>query len=408
MLDVTTNSDILLYPTNNIIPKSAQGTPNGILLESAVIQIAKTLLDAVPTLALRLPDLLATAQQQLATQGITTTQEGAATDDEIVALRLATIKRPFIIDVVDYLAFVDMAQVTKDIDFLKRIGRLSPNTYTNHLRVGGIKLILDGTPPAETAWVSSPYLTYIGLQNITDPANYTGVSDITNATVNAAVAFAYQNNVQIMAHVNGDAALNQFLTAIQLAPKNNAVDFHPVAIHSQIANQTQIQQMQSLDVVPSFFPDHVYYFGEQYVSTVLGPSRATNICATGWAKQLNIPFTLHNDTPVMPNNLLMAMWAAVNRVTYDYTNQVNSYVLGPSQQITVLDALKAITINAARQYGEDSFKGSLAVGNLADLVILDQDPTVTPPSDLLNRVVVKTFKEGSCIYTNLSFVTEKR
>lgn len=420
MMGITTNNDILLYSNNFPVPPKDLGTPNGILLESGVINVAAAMMKDNPAVLAKLPDLLAQTQQELAAQGITTTQEGAAPGEEVPALFAASLARRFSIDVVVYLLFQNMEKLKVDIDLLRLAGQFNPSTYANRLRVGGIKLVLDGTPPAETAWLTSPYYKYVGLQNLTNTNDYIGVQDQTNSVVNAAVKYAYDHNIQVMAHVNGDAALWQYLHAIGEAKKQSAnasrATFHPVAIHSQITQRDQIRLMHTLGVVPSFFPDHVYYFGEQYASTVLGTKRAESICATGWAKEASLQFTLHNDTPMMPNNLLMAMWAAVNRVTYDYsagrtpgsTTTTNGYVLGPDQRITVLDALKAITVNAARQYSEDSLKGTLAVGKLADLVVLDQDPTATPAIDLRNRVVLRTFKEGVGIYTNASVTAGNR
>ncbi len=405
MNKITNDTDILLYPTPYTNSPANAGTPNGILLESAVIQLSSALIREIPKPKLfpTFAALLSQAQRQLAAEGITTTQEGAATAEEIAVLYGANALKHFSIDVVGYLLYASAAQLEHDILALRLAHQFNTTTYTNHLRMGGFKLVLDGTPPAETAWLASPYYTYIGLQNVANTNNYVGVRDLTDDEVNSAVSYAYKNDIQVMAHVNGDAAQNQFLTAIQSAIKPSAT-FHPVAIHSQVTQSNQIQLMRTLGVIPSFFPDHVYYFGEQYASTVLGTNRAADICATGWAKQANLPFTLHNDTPMMPNNLLVAMWSAVNRVTYDYsagaTGATNGYVIGPSQQITVIDALKAVTTNAAYQYGEQGFKGILSKGYVADLVVLDQDPTATPASDLLNRVVLQTFKAGANIYQN--------
>jgi predicted amidohydrolase YtcJ len=392
---VTTNSDVLLYSTNSPVPSKYWNQPNGILLESAVV----SLLSVVPPNTLKLPGLLAAAQNQCAAQGITTTQEGAASIAELALLSAAAVAKSFTLDVVAYLQFQNMSQLTGNIATLKSTGWAINNPhYVRGLRFGGIKLILDGTPPAETAWLQQPYTTFIGLQNVPNTNAYYGVSDQPSNAVNQAVTYAYTNNIQVMAHVNGDAALAQYLAAVQSAAAASPGDHRTVAIHSQISQQTQIQMMSQLNIIPSFFPDHIYYFGALYYNTALGPARATNICATGWAKQAGLTFTLHNDTPVFPNNFLMAAWAAVNRVTYNYTTGSNGMVLGPEQAISALDALKAITVNAAYQYGEESQKGTLQTNRLADLVILDQDPTLNG-GDLLNRVVIETIKAGTTIYS---------
>jgi len=73
-------------------------------------------------------------------------------------------------------------------------------------------------------------------------------------------------------------------------------------------------------------------------------------------------------------------------------------VIGPDQRITPLEALKAITINAAYQYGEERSKGSLEPGKLADLVILDRNPLKVDPMAIKDIKVVETIKEGKTIY----------
>ena len=105
------------------------------------------------------------------------------------------------------------------------------------------------------------------------------------------------------------------------------------------------------------------------------------------------PFTFHQDTPVILPDMLESVWTAVNRITK------NGIVLGEQQRISVLEALKAVTINAAYQYFEEDRKGTLEAGKLADLVILSEDPLQADPMKLRDIQVMKTIKEGRTIYT---------
>ena len=91
--------------------------------------------------------------------------------------------------------------------------------------------------------------------------------------------------------------------------------------------------------------------------------------------------------------MLESVWTAVNRITK------NGIVLGEQQRISVLEALKAVTINAAYQYFEEDRKGTLEAGKLADLVILSEDPLQADPMKLRDIQVMKTIKEGRTIYT---------
>ncbi len=103
-------------------------------------------------------------------------------------------------------------------------------------------------------------------------------------------------------------------------------------------------------------------------------------------------FTLHNDAPVVPPDVLRLVWSAVNRVT------TSGKVLGPEQRIPVLAALKAVTIWGAYQYHEEATKGSLEPGKLADLVILSENPMAVDPMKIAGIKVLETIKEGRSVY----------
>ena len=102
--------------------------------------------------------------------------------------------------------------------------------------------------------------------------------------------------------------------------------------------------------------------------------------------------TNHTDFVVAPLDQMFMMWSAVNRLSR------GGEVIGADQRVTPLEALKAMTINVAQQYGEQSSKGSLEVGKLADLVVLDQNPLKVEPMKIKDVKVVETIKEGRSIY----------
>lgn len=96
--------------------------------------------------------------------------------------------------------------------------------------------------------------------------------------------------------------------------------------------------------------------------------------------------------PVIQPDMLETVWCAVNRVTKQGT------VLGPQERVPVLDALRAVTINAAYQYFEEGSKGSLRPGKRADLVILEEDPLKALPMHLRDIRILETVKDGKTIY----------
>ena len=145
-------------------------------------------------------------------------------------------------------------------------------------------------------------------------------------------------------------------------------------------------------MIASFFLDHVYYWGDYHYESVLGPKRAARISPARSALERVVSFTLHQDSPVAPPDVMGAVHNAVNRKT------AKGRVLGAEQTITVMEALKAVTVNGAYQIFEEDRKGSIAAGKAADLVILEKNPLTVPKDELREIRVLETIKSGDTIF----------
>jgi predicted amidohydrolase YtcJ len=156
--------------------------------------------------------------------------------------------------------------------------------------------------------------------------------------------------------------------------------------------EAQLKKMAELGVIPSFFNLHVYYWGDRHRDVFLGPERAARINPARSAVSYGLPFTLHADSPVVPMDPLLMVWAAVNRTT------TSGKTLGGGQTIGVEDALRAVTINAARQGFADDRLGSIEVGKLADLVVLDADPLSVEHAAIKDIGVLTTVVGGQVVY----------
>jgi hypothetical protein len=153
----------------------------------------------------------------------------------------------------------------------------------------------------------------------------------------------------------------------------------------------QLDKYVAYSITPSFFTEHTYYFGDTHVLN-RGEEQAFFLSPMRAAIDKGLRPTNHTDFVVAPLDQLFVIWTAVNRISR------GGVVIGPDQRVTPLDALKAITINAAYQYGEEESKGSLEPGKLADLVILDGNPLTVDPMTIKDIKVVETIKEGKTIY----------
>ena len=123
--------------------------------------------------------------------------------------------------------------------------------------------------------------------------------------------------------------------------------------------------------------------------------RASRVSLAKDALDKGILFTFHQDSPVIEPNMLETIWCAVNRITK------NGVLLGEDERIAPLEALKAVTKNAAYQYFEEDIKGTIKEGKLADLVILDKNILKVNPIDIKNIEVLETIKEGKTIFKKL-------
>jgi hypothetical protein len=145
-------------------------------------------------------------------------------------------------------------------------------------------------------------------------------------------------------------------------------------------------------VIASLFPMHTFYWGDWY-DQIIGPELAQQISPIKTALNKGLMVTSHTDAPVALPNLMQVMWATVNRTSR------SGKVMGADERLTPLEALKAITIWGAYQHFEESTKGSIEVGKLADLVVLDKNPLTVDPMTINKIQVMETIKDGKTVYT---------
>jgi predicted amidohydrolase YtcJ len=158
-----------------------------------------------------------------------------------------------------------------------------------------------------------------------------------------------------------------------------------------MARDDQLDRMVELGVIPSFFSLHTYYWGDRHREIFMGPERAARMSPARSAMDRGLRFTIHTDAPVVPMEPLRLVWAAVNR------RSTSGASIGEAERIPPTQALRAVTIDAAYQHFEEREKGSLEVGKLADLVILDRSPLENP--EQIDRIrVLETIVGGRSAY----------
>jgi predicted amidohydrolase YtcJ len=223
---------------------------------------------------------------------------------------------------------------------------------------------------------------------------YRGYPSMTQEKVEKWIKRCDEANVQIQAHTNGDGATDMLIEAVQkMRADKPGLDARTTVIHAQTLREDQLDAIAKLGLTPSFFPIHVYFWGDRHVQLFLGPERAARINPARSALDRKIKITLHHDAPVAGIDMLKVAWTAVNRVT------TGGKELGPEQRITPFEAFRAITADAAWQNFEEDRKGTLETGKLADLVVLSDDPLAIDPMKLRDIQILETIKEGQSIYS---------
>ncbi|WP_059018792.1 amidohydrolase [Vibrio coralliirubri] len=366
-------------PPGGVLRRDENGVLTGVLDESATYPMFQHIAVADMEEALTNVKL---AQDMFLAYGITTAQEGKSNTQLTHTLKALADQGAFYMDVITYPMWSE---------FEGSIEVMPIGEYHNGVKVGGMKITTDGSPQGKTAYLSTPYWE----PPHSHAYHYHGYPVLSQEEINQWVDLAYSHNAQVIAHTNGDAAADLFINAVEhAAEKHGEADRRPVAIHAQTIRLDQVKRMAKLDVIPSFFGAHTFFWGDWHKRSVLGPWRAANISPMGWANEYDLMFTTHMDAPVLFPDQLLNMWTSVNRVTR------SGETLGEHHKIEPYQALEAITINAAYQNFEEDSKGSIEVGKRADLVILAENPLTVDPMDIKDIKILETIKDGNTVYVN--------
>ncbi len=242
---------------------------------------------------------------------------------------------------------------------VEMVRRILPES-SDKLRFGLVKMVSDGSIQGFTARLMEPGY-YNGAPNGLWYIEPDEIPRILNAYHGA--------GLQVHVHTNGDQATDVVLDAMEDALREFPnPDARFTIQHCQMAHESHYRKMARLGVCANLFANHLFYWGDEHYEQTMGPERACRMNATGTAKRLGVPFTIHSDAPITPLAPLFTAWCAVNRTT------VSGRVLGEEERISVEDALEAVTLGAAYTLKLDGEIGSIEAGKRADFAVLEDDP----------------------------------
>jgi predicted amidohydrolase YtcJ len=243
----------------------------------------------------------------------------------------------------------------------------------------GVKIIGDGSNQTETGAQTKPYLN----------STSKGSPNFDAAQMKQMVAEVKDFGLPVLIHCNGDYTIDIALDAIEAAYAGST-DYGVNRIeHSTMARPDQILRMKKLNVQPSFLMNHLRFYGAAYRDQIFGPERSAFMDPVGACVKAGLPFTLHTDGPCSPPGPLALISTAVTRRCI-----IDNSAVGPDQAISLDDAIRAVTINAARQIGQGDRLGSLEKGKEADFTILESDPYKVSPDAIADIKVSETWVAG--------------
>ena len=257
------------------------------------------------------------------------------------------------------------------------------------LRLGGFKAFMDGSLGSTTAYFFEPYR---------DDPKTSGLlaSDaIPESKMLERMVAADKAGLQLSIHAIGDRANHMLLDLFDAVAKTNGPRDRRFRIeHAQHLRREDIPRFASLGVIPSMQPYHCIDDG-RWAEKRIGPERIKTTYAFRSLIDQGARLTFGSDWTVAPINPLLGIYAAVTRRTLDDRNP-HGWV--PEEKISVDEAMRSYTLNNAYASFDESRKGSLETGKLADIVVLDRDIFAIPPVQIPHVSVLYTIVGGKIVY----------
>lgn len=242
-----------------------------------------------------------------------------------------------------------------------------------------VKLFADGAIYSLLMQVSEPYVG----------GDFHGEWIMEPDVFNLAFDAYWEAGYQIHIHQTGDLAVDMVLDAVERnmrrLPRN---DHRTTLVHFGYSREDQAARIAELGCIVSGNPYYVTALSDRYGDIGLGPERADDIVPLGPIKSNGIPISFHSDVPMAPGEPMYLVWAGVNRTT------VSGRVAGPDHRLSVEDALRAVTIDAAQSIRLEAEIGSIAPGKMANFTILEDDPFEVEPDAIKDIGIWGTVLEG--------------
>ena len=370
-------NEATLLPSGGMMLRDDMGKLNGVLLEKAMFLVLAKM--PQPTAEQKLAGLDA-AQSAYFAEGYTHAQDGATQPPDIAFLTSAAARARLKIDLalLPFSTGLDALLANPDLKF---------GVYQGHVKLQGIKFVLDGSVQGRTGFFTRDYQR--GSPEGHHP--WHGEPILSEADFIAQARKVHDRGWQLFVHANGDAAIDMAIRGFDALGITAADNRRPVVIHSQFQRRDQLPAYTRIGVGPAHFSNHAWYWGDVHrtnfpadVVDFISPLRS--------ARAAGLTPSNHSDYSVTPLDTRFMLWTSMARVS------PTGIVSGPDERIDAYAALQALTTGPAWQIFEESRKGRIKPGLLADFVILNRNPLTTPVDDIKDIKIRETIKEGRSVW----------
>ena len=260
---------------------------------------------------------------------------------------------------------------------------------SRRLQAGGAKFWYDGSFPTGNVFLEKPFLNSSLMQDkLRIPPDTCGNSVMQKDTLKVQVLKYHDQGRQIAIHTHGDRGIRDVLDVYEEVLTASPREDHRHRIeHCGLFPIDEMERAARLGITPSWHIKYIYYYGQALRDEIIGPDRAGVFMPMAAAYKAGIRSSLHNDSPMFPADPIKLMQTAVTRKTR------GGEIIGKDQAISISEAIKAVTIDAAYQLFLDDKVGSLETGKLADLVVLSENPEKMDPNRLHEIEITPTLQK---------------
>ncbi|MBW8294650.1 amidohydrolase [Sphingopyxis sp.] len=364
-------------PSGGMMLRDDTGKLNGVLLEKAMFLLLAKM--PQPSAEQKLAALDA-AQNAYFAEGYTHAQDGATLPPDIAFLTSAAARERLKIDLalLPFSTGLDALLANPDLKF---------GAYQGHVKLQGIKFVLDGSVQGRTGFFTRDYQR--GSPEGYQP--WHGEPILSEADFIAQAKKVHDRGWQLFVHANGDAAIDMAIRGFDALGITAADNRRPVVIHSQFQRRDQLPAYARIGVGPGYFSNHAWYWGDVHRTNF--PAEVVDfISPLRSARAAGLTPSNHSDYSVTPLDTRFMLWTSMARIS------PTGIVSGPDERIDAYAALQALTTGPAWQIFEENRKGRIKAGLLADFVILDRNPLTTRVDDIKDIKVRETIKEGRSVW----------